>query len=168
MMLLPVILAILINLFIPLHYLHGAEDSANNKDSTSSKIYSEDTLIKTQEISDSIMSPYCPGRTLSACPSDKARNLRNEISIFFERGYTRDAVIRQLKGRYGSLIIGEPGTSGAWVLAWITPSIILLSIIILIVFWTQYYKKHLKVHRSESSEKISKELENELKNRLNS
>jgi cytochrome c-type biogenesis protein CcmH/NrfF len=127
---------------------------------------SEETLVKTQEISDSIMSPYCPGRTLSACPSDKARNLRNEISVFFERGYSREAVVRQLTAKYGSAIKGEPESDGLWILAWMTPFVIILLACFFIAQWIKKHTSRTVRDKSAGSDKIIRELEGELKNRL--
>ena len=61
-----------------------------------------------QKISDSIMSPYCPGMTLSACPSSDARSLRVEIEGRFNKGYTEEAVINELKMRFGEKILPTP------------------------------------------------------------
>ena len=57
--------------------------------------------IITQEISDNVMSPFCPGLTLSACPSPQAKDLRLEIKSLLENGYSKEAVINQLKITYG-------------------------------------------------------------------
>lgn len=51
------------------------------------------------ELFDSVMSPYCPGRTLSACPSDKARELREELRESLAKGEDpaklKDNVLKQ-------------------------------------------------------------------------
>jgi cytochrome c-type biogenesis protein CcmH/NrfF len=46
--------------------------------------------------------------TLSACPSSDARSLRVEIESRFEKGYTEDAVINELKMRFGEKILPAP------------------------------------------------------------
>lgn len=127
--------------------------------------FSEESLIKTQYLSDSIMSPYCPGRTLSACPSEKARNLRNEISVFFDRGYSNEAVINHLTARYGSSIKGEPPSKGFWLIAWITPITLILISTIVIFTWINYFKKR-NLKNEEVIDKNNLDIINDLKNNL--
>ncbi len=52
---------------------------------------------------DSVMSPYCPGRTLSACPSDDARVLRDEIRAKIANGIPEAELTMELKSRFGDL-----------------------------------------------------------------
>ena len=77
----------------------------------------------TQTISDSIMSPFCPGRTLSACPSGKATDLRAEIKGWLTQGYSEAAVYNQLRVRYGETVTGVPASSGVGLLGWFAPAI---------------------------------------------
>ena len=67
---------------------------------------------------DTVMSPYCPGRTLSACPSDDARILRDEIRAKLAAGVSADEVQAQLKTRFGN-ISGEPDGAGASKMAYV-------------------------------------------------
>ena len=77
----------------------------------------------TREISDTTMSPFCPGMTISACPSPKARDLRNQIRTWFEQGYTKKAVKNQLKIAFGKDIYGMPSLSGFGIFAWALPAL---------------------------------------------
>jgi len=70
---------------------------------------------------DTIMSPYCPGRTLSACPSDDARTLREEILADLEQGKTPSEVREVLARRFGAAIDGEARLSGIGWLTWFVP-----------------------------------------------
>ena len=45
------------------------------------------------ELSSEIMSPFCPGRTLSACPSRDAVSLRQSILLMAEEGYSKDRIL---------------------------------------------------------------------------
>ena len=80
----------------------------------------------TREISDTTMSPYCPGMTISACPSPRARDLRVQIKNWFEQGYSKKAVKNQLKIAYGKDIYGMPDTKGFGLLAWALPMLFIL------------------------------------------
>lgn len=87
------------------------------------KLTKEQRAVITQELSDRIMSPFCPGRTLSACPSDQARKLRQEIDSWLQQGYTRVAVENRLSMIYGDQVFGVPKRSGFGLLGWWAPAI---------------------------------------------
>lgn len=59
-----------------------------------------------QELSNDLMSPYCPGRTIAACPSKAARKLEDEILAKAEQGQGREAIEADLVARFGTDIIG--------------------------------------------------------------
>jgi cytochrome c-type biogenesis protein CcmH/NrfF len=128
--------------------------------------FSEEILVKTQEISDSIMSPYCPGRTLSACPSEKARELRVEISRFLERGYSRDAVIRQLKGMFGNTIQASPEPSGFGIIAWSAPFFIIVCIGFGLLILLVVLKTKAGTSQVTPSKSLESELDLEIQKRL--
>ncbi len=92
-----------------------------------------DIDAETQTISDSIMSPFCPGRTLSACPSGQATELRSEISGWLKQGYTEDAVYNQLRIRYGDTVSGVPAASGLGLLGWIAPGLFVLFALLVVM-----------------------------------
>ncbi len=107
--------------------------------------------IKAQEISDEIMSPYCPGRTLSACPSDDARKLRQRITSQLNQGYSTDAVKRQLVGMFGKEILGKPSMNGFGLIAWFLPFLILfLSFFLIFRIIKKNYKKRDIENKIES------------------
>ena len=68
-----------------------------------------------------IMSPFCPGLTLAACPSPAAAELRIEIGQRFRQGEAREAILQDLVSRYGDHILGTPPASGVGLLVWIVP-----------------------------------------------
>ncbi len=79
-----------------------------------------------QEISSTIMSPYCPGRTLSACPSTKALELRKKIKGRAIQGQGKDEIISWLDETYGDSILAAPKAGIARLLAWTVPVIFVL------------------------------------------
>ncbi len=92
-----------------------------------------DIEAETQTISDSIMSPFCPGRTLSACPSGQAKDLRTEIGGWLNQGYTEDAVYNLLRTRYGESVTGVPEGSGFGLLGWVAPGLFLLFALLIVM-----------------------------------
>lgn len=65
------------------------------------------------QIAHELMSPFCPGRTLAACPSGKADELRVWILLQESAGATREAVEEQLVERYGREILPAPAPDDA-------------------------------------------------------
>jgi cytochrome c-type biogenesis protein CcmH len=70
-----------------------------------------------------IMSPFCPGRTLTDCPSPDAAALREEIRAQLAAGVSQDAIRIELERRYGIVVVAEPRS--AW--AWIVPLAVLIA-----------------------------------------
>lgn len=59
-----------------------------------------------QELSNDLMSPYCPGRTISSCPSGNARKLEDHILEQARAGKTREEIEADLVDRFGPDIVG--------------------------------------------------------------
>jgi cytochrome c-type biogenesis protein CcmH/NrfF len=59
-----------------------------------------------QELSNDLMSPYCPGRTIASCPSKNARMLEDHILAEAQAGKTREEIEQQLVTRFGTDIVG--------------------------------------------------------------
>lgn len=88
---------------------------------------SSDLHQSAQDISDTTMSPFCPGRTISACPSDEARQLRGKIESWLQEGYSEAAVRNQLSLIYGEEVSGAPRFSGVGWLGWLLPGFVALA-----------------------------------------
>jgi len=59
-----------------------------------------------QSLSNDLMSPYCPGRTIASCPSPQARQLEDHILAEAKAGKSREEIETALVGRFGGEIIG--------------------------------------------------------------
>lgn len=82
------------------------------------------------ELSNELMSPYCPGRTIAACPSEQARKLEDQILAQARAGKSREEIEQSLVETFGPKIVGyapQPvvlygaaaaGVSGLLLLAW--------------------------------------------------
>ncbi|HYI43997.1 MAG TPA: cytochrome c-type biogenesis protein [Actinomycetota bacterium] len=93
------------------------------------------------DLSNEIMSPFCPGVTLHECPSPEAIALRNEIVDWFSQGKTRAEIMSRLEDEYGPQILAAPPAEGAGLGAWLLPAAALVAGIALSVFllrrWTR-------------------------------
>ncbi|MCC6164845.1 MAG: cytochrome c-type biogenesis protein CcmH [Acidobacteria bacterium] len=66
-----------------------------------------------------LMSPYCPGLTLAACPSGAATTLRMDIARRLSDGETPEAIVDDLVARFGDEIRGMPSTRGIGLGLWL-------------------------------------------------
>ncbi len=54
-----------------------------------------------REISQEVLSPYCPGKTLAMCPSGEAGKVRREIQAMAITGMDKEEIKETLIGRFG-------------------------------------------------------------------
>jgi cytochrome c-type biogenesis protein CcmH/NrfF len=59
-----------------------------------------------QTLSNDLMSPYCPGRTIASCPSPQARQLEDHILAQAKAGKSREEIETALVARFGEDIRG--------------------------------------------------------------
>ena len=121
------------------------------------------------EIASSVMSPYCPGRTLSACPSSQAIELRGEIEGWLvTEAITPEQVRTRLEQRFGDLIEGKPKFLGIGALAWLVPGAFVAILLLLILFRLKRLRS--KPGKGTKTEALSSDqrraLEDELDTRL--
>jgi cytochrome c-type biogenesis protein CcmH/NrfF len=74
-----------------------------------------------------VMSPFCPGRTLSACTSPQADSLRMWVLVQEAAGRTEADVHAELVERYGDVILSAPRAQGFGVTAYALPAGIFLA-----------------------------------------
>jgi cytochrome c-type biogenesis protein CcmH/NrfF len=77
-------------------------------------------------ISEHVMSPFCPGVTLHDCPSDNAIQLRSQIAAWAARGWSSQRIMVKLVAEYGPDIRAVPSDRGASRLVWLLPGIALV------------------------------------------
>ncbi len=66
---------------------------------------------RAQQISSRTLSPFCPGRTLSDCPSPYATEWRRDIREMVAKGMTNDQIREVLEQRTSKDLSGEPSTA---------------------------------------------------------
>lgn len=72
---------------------------------------------RAEDISNLTMSPFCPGRTLSSCPSPSAAEWRSDIRRWTEEGLSTEEIRARLEQRVpGEDLSGAPNSPGGWVL----------------------------------------------------
>jgi cytochrome c-type biogenesis protein CcmH len=73
------------------------------------------------DLADELMSPYCPGRTLSECPSSQAQNLRMWLVVQEAAGRPEAEVKAELVERYGKMVLPAPEPAGFGLAAYVVP-----------------------------------------------
>jgi len=73
------------------------------------------------DLAGEVMSPFCPGRTLSSCPSPQAAELIQWVVLQESAGATREEVEEQLYARYGDVIRSAPKPEGWGLAAYVIP-----------------------------------------------
>jgi cytochrome c-type biogenesis protein CcmH/NrfF len=61
----------------------------------------------TRDLANDLMSPYCPGRTISSCPSEQARKLEDYIMAEAEGGRSKEEIETLLIDRFGEEKLGS-------------------------------------------------------------
>jgi len=79
-----------------------------------------------QRIFTSLMSPFCPGLTVAACPSPGAEEMRQEVRGRLARGESRAAIVDALVAVYGEQLLGAPPAKRWGLVLWIPPALLLL------------------------------------------
>ena len=97
-----------------------------------------------------ILSPYCPGITLTSCPSEGAFLLKDSIKAELAAGRTPDEIMRGLENRFGPAIHARPPTSGFGLLAWVGP-FLLIGIAGLGITWWVRSSAQAAAARADSS-----------------
>ena len=141
-------LTVFVLVFVNLSAYSNADESQNS----SSVAKKPDTLQVQKDASyifDTTMSPYCPGRTVSACPSSKAMELREDVYGMLELGMDRTAVKNFLLDKYGDEVVGIP-KKGSWfgLASWLLPLIFLFAGV---YFLSKLFKKEPNLNKSEAS-----------------
>ena len=79
------------------------------------------------DLSGEMMSPFCPGRTLSECPSPQADSLRMWLIVQEAAGRSRAEVEAELYERYGDAILAAPRAEGFGIAAYVIPVVAFLA-----------------------------------------
>ncbi len=77
-------------------------------------------------LANELMSPYCPGRALTECPSPQAGELREWILEQERAGVSREDVEAELFGTYGDQLLQAPRAEGLGLLAYAMPAALFL------------------------------------------
>jgi cytochrome c-type biogenesis protein CcmH/NrfF len=108
-----------------------------------------------------IMSPFCPGRTLAACPSPQAESLREWILVQEHEGRSEEEVNQELLARYGDVILSAPRAEGFGVTAYLIPLVIFVvgGLLVVVFLWRQTRAAAEHAARAPRAEPLDPEIE---------
>lgn len=117
---------------------------------------------ETHKIAHTVLSPYCPGRLLSDCPSKAASDLKKEIYKKLDSGMSPEAVVEDLYMTFGDKIRAVPATHGFGLFAWIAPFAFLLLGGLALFLWLRFYVQKSASQTEAIKVDLSKEEEEKL------
>jgi copper(I)-binding protein len=82
-----------------------------------------------------LLSPYCPGLSLSSCPSPQADSLRKAIFARYTGGEPISEITESLVAHYGPSIRGSPTIDGFGAVAFAAPLLLMLGGAVFILRW---------------------------------
>jgi len=74
-----------------------------------------DAIPTSAEAQDRIMSPFCPGLTVSECPSRESASLRRTVNAMVASGRTNREIDAWVVANYGEAALGRPRSLIAWI-----------------------------------------------------
>jgi cytochrome c-type biogenesis protein CcmH len=99
------------------------------------------------EIYNTVMSPFCPGRLLANCPSAEAADLRNSVKEQLAAGATKDQVLEELYAVWGEEVLGAPRGP----VAWMVPIGVLVLGALLLIVWLGRTSRRMQMTQPERS-----------------
>lgn len=94
-----------------------------------------------KEIYSEFLSPFCPGRSLSDCPSTKASKLKEDIYNNVSSGQDKEVVLDNLFKEFGYEYSSKPRFYGISSLAWLIPIGFLVVLLLSLFFWIRKNSK---------------------------
>jgi len=113
----------------------GAAGGAAPPQATQDAAYSPQVERAARAIFADVLSPYCPGLSLTACPSQGAFILKDSIRKELAAGRTSEQVWAGLEARFGPSIYAKPKARGVGLLAWIGPYVAIALAGLLLTWW---------------------------------
>ena len=106
-----------------------------------------DEAKRAQDITRTVMSPFCPGRTLEACPSPYATEWREDIREWVAEGVSTEEIKKRLKARTPDKdLTGTPST----VMDSVLPALVSVVAVVLLVLLLRGLLRPTKVSTAAS------------------
>jgi cytochrome c-type biogenesis protein CcmH/NrfF len=113
-----------------------------------------------------VMSPFCPGRALSDCPSSKAHDLKFEMRKKLESGTPPEVILEEVFAKYGDQYRAVPGFSGFALLAWLAPLAFLVGGLLLALRLASSRRASATSSQPQAHPEISESVQREIEEEL--
>ena len=120
-----------------------------------------------QEIYGTVMSPFCPARLLTDCPSPSASELKVKILSELKAGKTKEQVLQELYTTFGSSLRAAPEARGFGALAWWIPITFVLGGAAIYAVWLSKRKADPHSEKQRTPSEISPEMQRRIETELN-
>lgn len=110
---------------------------------------SDTTAVRAQDDTEAqrlfgqLMSPFCPGLTLAACPSPGADSLRKDIRARLSDGETPRSVVASYAADWGEQMLGAPPVRDWGAVLWVTPGVLLTLGAIGLTLWLRTQRRRV-------------------------
>lgn len=99
-------------------------------------------LMDILDVTNQLMSPGCDYLyTLTDCPSEDAKQMREIVKDRLANGESRDTIIKSFEEIYGPKILAHPPTRGFFLFAWWFPFFLLADVMVLAAVILYVWKK---------------------------
>lgn len=90
------------------------------------------------DIGSRIKCPVCQGESIGNSPSQMARDMMSLVAERVESGLSDEAIIDELLGSFSGAVLLDPPASGATLLLWIAPLVVLVFGVAVIWWWRSH------------------------------
>lgn len=95
---------------------------------------SEEIRERYEVLIEELRCPKCQNQNLAGSDSEVAEDLRREVLILLEDGYSDQEIRTYMRDRYGDFILYDPPVEGKTLLVWVIPLVMFLLGLLVVFF----------------------------------
>ena len=128
--------------------------------------FSKEMEITYEDVSKSLMSPVCPGKMLSDCPSSEGSQLREVVRKMIKEVKTKKEILSYFVEVYGKSVLSVPPSEGFLITSWLLPFVVFVSGLIIFGLLIFSWLRREEVVREEKSDKTVPDLDSRVQREL--
>ena len=118
------------------------------------------------DVAKSLMSPVCPGKMLSDCPSSEGSQLREVVRRMIREGKSKEKILLYFVEVYGKSVLAVPPSEGFLITSWLLPFVVFVSGLIIFFLLIFSWLRREGVAEEEKSETIASDLDSRVQREL--
>jgi cytochrome c-type biogenesis protein CcmH/NrfF len=124
-----------------------------------------DVGARVSNLGRSLMSPFCPGRTLQSCPSPEAARWLDDIHAWAAQGRSDDEIVQLLRARVPEFDLdGQPPAATGWFLGLVPVGA--TSLLLIVAAWRVSARRRRRVPEAGPPEDVDRALDEALDEEL--